>query len=273
MRRWTGSASRSRCSPLSRCGDHGSSTGRRPPGRSAGSSPSGCCWPPPPVALLALADARLDDDARSGPASLLLAVGVVAYLAALTRGLHLDGLADTADALGVHGGHDDPQARERALAAAKDPAVGAFGVVTLVLVLGLQAAALAVLVADGTAAVAVLAAAVLARAAAALACAPAYPPARSDGLGALVAGAARWHVQLLTVAVMVVVLVVAAAVTGGDEAFPLVAAPAVAVPVVAQTLLRRCTRRLGGVTGDVLGAVVETATTTALVAAAVVALV
>ena len=44
---------------------------------------------------------------------------------ALTRGLHEDGLADTADGLGVHG------TRERRLAAMKDSAVGAHGALAM----------------------------------------------------------------------------------------------------------------------------------------------
>ena len=50
---------------------------------------------------------------------------VVAALAGMTRGLHLDGLADTADGLGRMGG------AERSLEVMRRPDIGAFGVVTL----------------------------------------------------------------------------------------------------------------------------------------------
>ena len=165
----------------------------------------------PPVALLAFAEARLDDDVLDGPAALLAAVLVLGYLALATRGLHLDGLADTADALGVHGGHDDERARARALAAAGDPAVGALGVVALVLVLAVQAGALAVLVQDGSAAWALLTAVVVGRVAVVGACAPRWPAARPDGLGALVAGTARRHVWAATTAATLAVLLLATA--------------------------------------------------------------
>jgi adenosylcobinamide-GDP ribazoletransferase len=59
----------------------------------------------------------------------------------LTRGLHLDGLADLLDGLG--GG----QTPERRLAIMKDSATGAFGVIGLVLLLGLKVTCLAALVA------------------------------------------------------------------------------------------------------------------------------
>lgn len=64
-------------------------------------------------------------------------VGVVAW-AWLTGALHLDGLADLADALGAS--HRDP---ERFFAVLADPHLGTFGMVSVVLVLMLKAAALA----------------------------------------------------------------------------------------------------------------------------------
>ncbi|WP_225684742.1 adenosylcobinamide-GDP ribazoletransferase, partial [Streptomyces pseudogriseolus] len=67
----------------------------------------------------------------------LAAVASVAVPAALTRGLHLDGLADTADGLG------SGRPAEDALRIMKQSDVGPFGVLTLVLVLFAQVAALA----------------------------------------------------------------------------------------------------------------------------------
>ncbi len=66
-------------------------------------------------------------------------VGVLAWVW-LTGGLHLDGLADLTDALGA-----SHRNRERFLAVLEDPHVGTFGVVAVVLVLMLKAAALALL--------------------------------------------------------------------------------------------------------------------------------
>jgi len=60
------------------------------------------------------------------------AVILVAAQVILTRGLHLDGLADWADAVGGH------RQREKRLAIMKDPHVGAFGVLALIIVLMLK---------------------------------------------------------------------------------------------------------------------------------------
>lgn len=79
----------------------------------------------------------------AGLPPLVSAVLLVVLGAWLTRGLHLDGLADLLDGLG--GG----QTPERRLAIMKDSATGAFGVIGLVLLLGLKAACLAALVAHG----------------------------------------------------------------------------------------------------------------------------
>lgn len=65
--------------------------------------------------------------------------GVLAW-AWLTGAMHLDGLADLSDALGAS--HRDPQ---RFLAVLADPHVGTFGIVSIVLVLMLKGAALALL--------------------------------------------------------------------------------------------------------------------------------
>ena len=75
-------------------------------------------------------------------AALAGVVGVLAWVW-LTGAMHLDGLADLADALGAS--HRDPQ---RFLAVLEDPHAGTFGIVSIVLALMLKAAALAVLSLD-----------------------------------------------------------------------------------------------------------------------------
>src|SRR5690242_7428287 len=137
-----------------------------------------------------------------GAGPLLAAVASVAAPAVLTRGLHLDGLADTADGLG------SAKPAEDALRIMKQSDIGPFGVLTLVFVLLGQVAVLAELYAQswarGAAAMAV--ASVTARLALTLSCRPGVPPARPDGLGAAVAGAVP-----LRAAVGVAVLVAAGA--------------------------------------------------------------
>lgn len=196
--------------------------------------------------------------------SLLAATLGIGSLAYLTRALHLDGLADTADALG------SGKAAEGALAIARRGDVGPFGVITVVLVLLIQIAALAVLTDNGAGADALLVAVITGRLAAALACSRGIPAARPDGLGALVAGTVpRWAGATWIVAVAF------AAVALGLWRMP--GAPW-ALPVgvlvgltVAALLVRRGVRRLGGVTGDVMGAAVEVAVATALVVTALAA--
>ncbi|MFH8803575.1 adenosylcobinamide-GDP ribazoletransferase [Streptomyces sp. NPDC017936] len=194
----------------------------------------------------------------SGP--LLAAVASTAVPAVLTRGLHLDGLADTADGLG------SGKPAEDALRIMKQSDIGPFGVLTLVLVLLAQVAALDRLYDASWArgAVAAVTAAVAGRLALTLAARSGVPAARPEGLGAAVAGVVpvRWALA-----------VAAAALCGAGAAGALLgpydagrAALAVLLaPAAAELLLRRCTRRFGGITGDVFGGLAETATTTALV--------
>ena len=188
---------------------------------------------------------------HSGP--LLAAVLAVATLAAGTRALHLDGLADTADGLGSR------RPADAALAIMKRSDIGPFGVVTLVLTLGIQVAALAQAQALGRGVPAVIAAAVTGRLALPWACRRGVPAARGTGLGALVAG---------TVPPAIPVLLTAAALAGAF-AFGIIVMIAVAAGLAASLALTAlAVRRLGGITGDVLGALVEVATAACLLVTA-----
>ena len=111
----------------------------------------------------------------------------VALLALLTGGLHLDGLADTADALGA-GVKPDPAARRaKMLEVMRDPRVGAHGATAVALVVLIKASALGAL---SSPAAVILGPAVGRLAAAALLVG--YPSARTEGLGrAFQASAAR----------------------------------------------------------------------------------
>lgn len=192
---------------------------------------------------------------------LLTGVLVVATLALLTRGMHLDGLADTVDGLGCYGGP------ERALAVMRQPDVGAFGVAAIVLTVVVQTAAVFRVVDVDRGTLSLTVALLTGRLAVAWACTPGTPPARPDGLGATVAGTTG----TAAVAALTVLATAGAAAWGwfGDAAGAtgaVRAALAVVVPLLVAHLLRiHAVRRFGGITGDVLGALVEVATTVSLV--------
>jgi adenosylcobinamide-GDP ribazoletransferase len=161
--------------------------------------------------------------------------------ALITGGLHLDGLADSADAW--VGGHGD---RERTLAIMKDPRSGPAAVSTLVCMLLLKFAALAVLTKAG-AWPALLLAPVLGRSAL-VALLLNTPYVRPGGMGSAIAE------HLPRTAAVVALLMVAAGGLLAGKAGGL----ALAVVLAAGLLLRwMMMRRLGGMTGDTLGAAVE----------------
>jgi adenosylcobinamide-GDP ribazoletransferase len=193
---------------------------------------------------------------------LVAAVLGVAAVAALTRGIHLDGLADTADGLGSN------RPADAALAIMRKSDVGPFGVATLVLTLLLQVAALSVSISRGTGPAALVVALVVSRLTLPLACSRGVPAARSDGLGAGVAGTVP-RTGLLAAAVIAAAVMVLVRVAAGPELSPGGTAlwlflGGVLPLLLAAALCRRCVRRLGGVTGDVLGACVEVAFTASL---------
>ncbi|MEU5393152.1 adenosylcobinamide-GDP ribazoletransferase [Streptomyces tibetensis] len=195
-----------------------------------------------------------------GAGAPLAAVATVAVPAALTRGLHLDGLADTADGLG------SGKPAEDALRIMKQSDIGPFGVITLVLVLLAQVAALAQAYDASWArgACAAVVSAALARLALTLAARTGVPAARPEGLGAAVAGVVPVRGAVLA-AVAVTVAAAAAGALFGPYGVIRTAGAAVLALASAEALLRHCTRRFGGVTGDVFGGLAETAATTALV--------
>jgi adenosylcobinamide-GDP ribazoletransferase len=194
---------------------------------------------------------------HTGP--LLAAALAIGTGAVVTRALHLDGLADFADGLG------SGQDADGALAIMRRSDIGPFGVVTLVLMLLIQVAALSRAQALGRGPEAIVTAAVTARLAMTVACRRPVPAARPGGLGALVAGSVR----PAGAAVLVLVAVAAAAGAGlalGSSLY--LAAGLVAGLLVSVALTALATRRLGGVTGDVLGALAEVAGTACLLVTA-----
>lgn len=195
----------------------------------------------------------------SGP--LLAAVVTTAVPAALTRGLHLDGLADTADGLG------SAKPAEDALRIMKQSDIGPFGVIALALVLLAQVAALFELYGEGWAqgAAGTVLAAVVARLTLTHASRHGVPAARPEGLGAIVAATVPVRSVTLTTALVLVLCAATGLLFSSYDAVHQVLAAGAAMGAAA-LLLRRCVRRFGGVTGDVFGALEETAATVALVA-------
>ncbi len=191
-----------------------------------------------------------------------LAVGLlmVAALALGTRAMHLDGLADTVDGLGS--GWD--RARSLAIMARGD--VGPMGVVALVIMLGLQAVGLGEVVTDLRGALFAGLIICLSRAALALVCVRGVPPARTQGLGAAVAGSVPVAVAIIGWLVVLMIIGLGGSLLGFSAVRPVISAAVAALVVLG--LVRHCVRRLGGVTGDVMGAAIELAFTIMIIGAA-----
>jgi adenosylcobinamide-GDP ribazoletransferase len=183
---------------------------------------------------------------------LVAAVLAVSIDAVLTGGLHLDGLADAADGLGAKSAGRD------ALQVMRDPAVGAFGVVALILDLCLRIAATTALLGDAFpwAIVGATASARLAP----LALSRRLPYLRPEG------GAGVWiegGVPAVAIGLGLATAVIASLPAGPVAAGAIVASVG-AVTVATGAVARRS---FGGVTGDVFGAATELALTLALTTA------
>ena len=191
---------------------------------------------------------------------LMLLAGAVAVAAdlALTGLLHFDGLADAGDGLLA------PLTRERRLAAMADPAIGAFGALTVGAVLLLRFGAFASLRPSPLAIAGLWCASRTAMAA----ITEALPYARPDGIVQSFLGArsARQRVALQASIVLGIALSAGLVVLArGVRGIAALAAELVAITLVA--LFSR--RRIGGYTGDVLGAAGVIGETIGLLALAV----
>lgn len=185
-----------------------------------------------------------------GIAPLVTSFAAVGALALGTRALHWDGLADTVDGLTAS------YAAERSLEVMRTGTSGPAGVLAIVLVAGLQAAGLAALLPLGRGWLVAGLLVVVSRSALPLACVRGVPAARTDGLGALHIGSVSPLVAGGVVLASGLLALVAGTLAGSVWAGLLGWSTMVAVVLL---LVVRCVRRLGGVTGDVLGAAVEIA--------------
>lgn len=182
--------------------------------------------------------------AGPGPAA---AVALIAQ-ALTTGGLHEDGLSDTAD--GLLGG----RSRERRLEIMKDSRIGSFGALALVLVTLVRWSALTALCATGAYAAALIAAGALSRVPMA-AIQSALPNARGTGLSQLTGRPAR-----ATVALGAAIALALALLLTGWQTLP----AALVAALLCLGLALAAKSRIGGQTGDILGASQQIAEATLL---------
>jgi len=182
---------------------------------------------------------------------LLAALLTVTMWKIITGGLHLDGLADCLDGLGGR----TPEHRRAIMS---DSRIGSFGAIGLILFLMLEIVALSGM--DWHARWrALLAAPAIGRAMPPL-LARLFPAAGGGGQGAAFAAEVRRRGAFTALVLAAIVAVVA---FGASGLVALAAALAVALPAA-----RFLVARVGGITGDILGAVVELAELTVLLTVA-----
>ena len=173
---------------------------------------------------------------------LVAGILAVAVSTAVTGALHLDGLADVFD--GFVGGWD----RDRRLEIMGDPRLGTYGAAALFLALALHTSLLAALAANPVVVLAAAAGGAVSRAVTVVGMGTA--PVAAEGLGARHAAAAT----LRRLVVTGIVGVAAGAALGGTGLAALGAAVVAGAAIVGWAR-----RAVGGITGDVLGAVQVTA--------------
>lgn len=178
------------------------------------------------------------------PASIAVLLSMAAALV-LTGAFHEDGLADTFDALG------GVVSRDKALAIMKDSRLGTYGTAALITVLALKAASLLALGAQAAAALLLAHSASRALPVALIRWLPYGGDAEAAKAKPL---ATRVSIGGLGVAVLWTAAVAGALIAVQAVAPAAAAASLVAAALVALAMARWLRRRLGGFTGDTLGA-------------------
>ncbi len=201
-------------------------------------------------------------------APILAASLAIVTLALLTRGMHLAGLANTVDTL------TSRRPAEHVLAlttASDDRPIGSLGAAALVGCLLVEVLALGSSVLDHHGTQSLLFGVLTGRLAMVWACTPRTPPARSTGFGALIARTVPWSAAIC----WTVLICIGAGIYGrydsdvGSPAGALRGVAAVLVALAVSWIVRRhIVRKLGGISGDVLGALCEIATVVSLLVTA-----
>ena len=197
------------------------------------------CWPLVGVFLAGIALIPAQFAAYLTGSAVVFAIVAVLALVLLTGAMHEDGLADCADGFG--GGLE----RARKLEIMRDSRIGTYGVVALVLCLGLRVALLVQAANAGQAVVLLLVMAVMSRAAMPVLM-TVLPPARDNGLGKG-AGHPEWRYVILG-------LVVASGIVWALSGLFVVLAVLLAAMLATVLMGAIAKWQIGGQTGDVLGA-------------------
>ncbi len=166
----------------------------------------------------------------------------------LTGGIHCDGLMDTAD--GLFSGRE----RDKMLEIMKDSRAGAFGVVSLVTVATLEISAMAELVKSSPVifCMAIYAVPIIGRLAMVLAISI-FPYARPEGIGKAFSKYATPKTFLIALIIALLLLLPLYIIV--NETAVVIAISLLAAMIFALYFGRYATKKLGGLTGDIYGAV------------------
>lgn len=202
------------------------------------------------IGLILLAAYTLISPRLEEPALSML---IITILIIVTRALHLDGVADTFD--GMLGGRD----KDRILEIMKDSRVGSFGVVAIVLVIALKVAFLSTMP-ESIKQLSLVLMPVIGRWSAYYAILT-QPRARNDGLGSLfIQKRGLW--QLAPVSIIAFGL-------AGVLLKMTIVAMILALAAFLFSYIRLVNKKIGGMTGDTLGAIIELSEVVVLIALAV----